>query len=195
MRMALVEGHHRALPVEQLGEKFVERCNPTWWTVYILDRKFSSLIGSPHSVNDEDVTAVLWDPMSCSQDWAALSLHVKISQVISRGLNSEFSPLFLTLADHAVVYSVEGRLGGEFLRKMRSVLQEMDALTGELEDVCARRFSNSIDALSGVTTRLTLSCHSVSIPAFPERTLMPQVYYRDDSTTYTESSLGAAELP
>lgn len=61
----------------------------------------------------------------------------------------------------AVVYSVEGRLGGEFLRKMRSVLQEMDALTGELEDVCARRFSNSVDALSGVTTRLTLSCHSV----------------------------------
>ena len=101
----------------------------------------------------------------------------------------------MTLANHAVVYSVEGRLGGEFLRKMRSVLQEMDALTGELEDVCARKFSNSVDAISGVTTRLTLSCHSVSMLAFPEGELTSQVYHRNDSTPYTEPSLGAAQLP
>ncbi|KEY82921.1 transcription factor C6 [Aspergillus fumigatus] len=94
MRMALVEGLHRALPVEQLGEKRVERCTKIWWTVYILDRKFSSLIGSPTSVNDEDVTTILWDLKTCSQEAAALSLHVKITQVITRVLNS-------TLPDHS----------------------------------------------------------------------------------------------
>jgi hypothetical protein len=86
--MALVEGLHRALPVEQLGQKRVERCTKIWWTVYILDRKFSSLIGSPTSVNDEDVTTALWDPKSSSEETAALSLHVKITQVITRVLNS-----------------------------------------------------------------------------------------------------------
>lgn len=86
--MALVEGYYRALPVDQLGEKLVNRCSNIWWTVYVLDRKFSSLIGSPSAVKDEDITAILWDPKSCSHEAAALSLHVKISQVIYRVLNS-----------------------------------------------------------------------------------------------------------
>lgn len=89
MRMALVEGYHRALPVEQLGEKLVERGSNIWWTVYILDRKFSALMGSPNSVNDEDITAILRDPRTCSQRSAALSLNVKITQVTSRVLSSK----------------------------------------------------------------------------------------------------------
>ncbi|RHZ70181.1 hypothetical protein CDV55_105702 [Aspergillus turcosus] len=146
MRMALVEGLHRALPVEQLGQKHVERCTKIWWTVYILDRKFSSLIGSPTSVNDEDVTTALWDPKTGSQETAALSLHVKITQVITRVLNT--------------VYSANGKLGGAFLHGIRSILHEMTDLSRELEEVFAHRFSSSVDALSGVTTRLTLSCYS-----------------------------------
>ncbi|XHG07843.1 hypothetical protein AWENTII_010975 [Aspergillus wentii] len=145
MRMALVEGFHRALPVDQLGEKVAERSTNIWWTVYILDRKFASLIGAPNSVNDEDITAVLWDPRSCSQQTAAFSLHVKISQVITRVINT--------------VYSADGKLGGVFLRKVRSVLHEMANLSRELEDVFSHRFQSSVDAISGVTTRLTLSCH------------------------------------
>ncbi|GIC86025.1 putative C6 transcription factor [Aspergillus udagawae] len=149
MRMALVEGLHRALPVDQLGQKRVERCTKVWWTVYILDRKFSSLIGSPASVNDEDVTTVLWDPMTCSQETAALSLHVKITQVITRVLNT--------------VYSANGKLGGAFLHGIRSILHEMTDLSRELEEVFAYRFSSSVDTLSGTATRLTLSCHSCII--------------------------------
>lgn len=88
MRMALVEGLHRAPPVEQLGQELVDRCNNIWWTVYVLDRKFAALIGSPYSVNDAEITTVLWDPQTCTQKEAALSLHVKISQVITRVLGS-----------------------------------------------------------------------------------------------------------
>lgn len=102
MRMALVEGWHRALPVEQLGEKMVERCSNIWWTVYILDRRFASLIGSPNSVNDEDMTAMLWDLQSCSQEAAALSLHVKISQAITRVVNSQYIPSpYASLANYS----------------------------------------------------------------------------------------------
>ncbi|PYI03106.1 C6 transcription factor [Aspergillus sclerotiicarbonarius CBS 121057] len=145
IRMALVEGFHRALPVDQLGRRLVDRCSNIWWTVYILDRKFSSLIGSPNSVRDDEITTLLWDPRTCSRNEAALSLHVKITQVISRVLNT--------------VYSADGTLGGVFLRKVRSVLHEMTSLSRELDDVFSHRFANSVDALSGVTTRLTLSCH------------------------------------
>ncbi|PYH88464.1 C6 transcription factor [Aspergillus ellipticus CBS 707.79] len=145
MRMALVEGLHRAQPVEQLGQKLVDRCSNIWWTVYILDRQFSSLIGSPNSVRDDEITTLLWDPRSCSQTEAALGLHVKITQVISRVLNT--------------VYSTDGTLGGIFLCKVRSVLHEMTNLSRELDEVFSHRFASSVDALSGVTTRLTLSCH------------------------------------
>ncbi|GES58218.1 C6 transcription factor [Aspergillus terreus] len=145
MRMAIVEGFHRALPVEQLGRRLVDRCSNIWWTVYILDRKFASLNGSPNSINDDEITTVLWDPRTSSKKEAALSLNVRISQVITRVLNT--------------VYSADGTLGGLFLRKLRSVLQEMTELSRELEDVFAHRFSNSVDAPSGMTTRLTLSCH------------------------------------
>ncbi|RMZ46136.1 C6 transcription factor [Aspergillus flavus] len=149
MRMALVEGHHRAPPVEQLGQKLVDRCQNIWWTVYILDRKFSSLIGSPNAVKDDEITTTLYDPKSCHQKEAALSLHVRITQVITRVLDT--------------VYSPDGKLGGIFLRKVRSVLQEMTDLSRELEDVFAHRFSNSVESLSSVTTRLTLSCHQCII--------------------------------
>jgi hypothetical protein len=89
MRMALVEGHHRAPPVVQLGQKLVDRCQNIWWTIYILDRKFSSLIGSPNAVNDEEITTPLWDPKTCPQKEAALGLHVRITQVITRVLDSK----------------------------------------------------------------------------------------------------------
>ncbi|KNG84696.1 C6 transcription factor [Aspergillus nomiae NRRL 13137] len=149
IRMALVEGHHRAPPVEQLGQKLVDRCQNIWWTVYILDRKFSSLIGSPNAVKDDEITTPLSDPKSCGQKEAALSLHVRITQVITRVLDT--------------VYSPDGKLGGIFLRKVRSVLQEITDLSRELEDVFAHRFSDSVESLSGVTTRLTLSCHQCII--------------------------------
>ncbi|OJJ50360.1 hypothetical protein ASPZODRAFT_149702 [Penicilliopsis zonata CBS 506.65] len=149
MRIALVEGFHRALPVEQLGERHVERCNKIWWTVYILDRKFSALIGAPNAVNDEDMTATPWDIRICSQEAAAVSLHVKISQVISRALNT--------------VYAVDGKLGGIFLGRVRSVLHEMTGFTRQLEEVFAHRFHSSVETLSGVATRLKLACHQCII--------------------------------
>ncbi|KAE8137536.1 hypothetical protein BDV38DRAFT_271142 [Aspergillus pseudotamarii] len=105
---------------------------------------FSSLIGSPNAVKDDEITTPLSDPKTCDQKEAALSLHVRITQVITRVLDN-------------------GKLGGIFLRKVRSVLQEMTDLSRELEDVFAHRFSNSVESLSSVTTRLTLSCHQCII--------------------------------
>lgn len=65
------------------------------------------------------------------------------------------------------VYSVDGRLGGAFLTKVRSVLHETANLSRELEEVFAHRFKSSVDTLSGVTTRLTLSCHLVIFLLIP----------------------------
>lgn len=86
MRMALIEGLHHPLPTE-LEPKLADRWNSIWWSVYILDHKFSASVGIPSSVRDENVTAPLWDPMSCDKEKIGISLHVKVTQVISRVLS------------------------------------------------------------------------------------------------------------
>lgn len=89
MRMALIEGLHREQPPE-VEPKLAERWTNVWWTVYTLDSKFSASVGVPRSVRDEDVTTHLWDPVDCSKRNAGFSLHVKVSQVMTRVVNSEW---------------------------------------------------------------------------------------------------------
>lgn len=90
MRMALIEGLHREHPPE-VESKLAERWTYVWWTVYTLDGKFSASVGVPSSVRDEDVTTMLWDPLDCSKRDAGFSLHVKVCQVMTRVVNSEWN--------------------------------------------------------------------------------------------------------
>ncbi len=56
--MALSHGLHKSLLGDNLTDKFSTRCRDLWWTVYILDRTFSSLMGVPASDRDEDKIAL-----------------------------------------------------------------------------------------------------------------------------------------
>lgn len=71
-----------------LDDHFVQRCRSAWWTVYVLDRQMSSLMGVPLGVRDEDVRAVLPTFSGSSQRTLALEIHVKLSRIISQILNS-----------------------------------------------------------------------------------------------------------
>ena len=55
MRVALGQGMHTDMPVDQLGDRIVERSRRIWWTVYVLDREMTSLMGLPQSVHDDDI--------------------------------------------------------------------------------------------------------------------------------------------
>lgn len=164
MRIALIEGFHRALPVE-LEPKLASRCTNIWWSVYIMDIKFSASVGVPSSVRDEDVTAHLWDPMISVKRAAGISLHVKVSQVMSRVLNSarieatwNWSSTNRNLLD---VYSVDNKIHSIYLHKAQSALSRMADLSREWEEVFEKRFQSPADAVSGITTRLNLSYHLV----------------------------------
>ncbi|KAK1148168.1 hypothetical protein N8T08_010812 [Aspergillus melleus] len=142
MRVALVEGFHRALPVEQLGQKLVERCSNIWWTVYILDRKFSSLQGSPNSVNDEDITTALYDARLGSDKEAALSLHVKISQCIIVTTR----PLVLSLLWERLSCFEEGDVFRTLSSPVRTLLEACtDSATKSLRILSALRDQNILE--------------------------------------------------
>jgi proline utilization trans-activator len=91
MRISLIQGMHTDMPIENLGEPLVQRCRKIWWTVYILDRQMTSLMGLPQSIQDEDITCQLPHFNGSSQRTAALNMQIKLSRVYAEIARSMFS--------------------------------------------------------------------------------------------------------
>ncbi|RMJ04825.1 hypothetical protein CDV36_014502 [Fusarium kuroshium] len=81
-RIAATFGLHRERPVHKWGPEVAERCHRAWWTVYILDRAFSSSMGVPISIQDVDITTPM-PPRDGPRDSMAMFIHVKLSTLIS----------------------------------------------------------------------------------------------------------------
>lgn len=88
--MAMAEGMHTQMPTEYLGQHVVQRCRKIWWTVYILDREMTSLMGLPQSINDDHVNTQLPTFPECVQRTAAIGMHIKLSRIVAK-INSSQS--------------------------------------------------------------------------------------------------------
>ena len=88
MRTALFQGMHTDLPIETFGAATVERARRIWWTVYILDRELSSLMGLPVQITDEIISAELPSYQSTAQI-SATNIHIKLCRTIAQVLRSE----------------------------------------------------------------------------------------------------------
>lgn len=93
LRMALSHGFHHD-PIDDPGMlEQSERQRSAWWTLYILDRKFSYLIGSPSQIHDDAITVGLpRSPYQSPQKLKALDVHVKLSRLIGNVIDSESMP-------------------------------------------------------------------------------------------------------
>ncbi len=74
------QGMHTDMNNNYLAPDVVERARETWWTVYILDRQMSALLGVPLTIADEDITACLPSFDGSSLKVLALSILIKISK-------------------------------------------------------------------------------------------------------------------
>ncbi|RDW70299.1 hypothetical protein BP5796_08696 [Coleophoma crateriformis] len=86
LRMALVFGLHRDRPLQKWDEQATARCIEVWWTVYILDRDFTSTMGVPTSINDNDITTPMPQPQGYQKN-TALHLHVRLSRLVAQVVN------------------------------------------------------------------------------------------------------------
>ena len=84
---------HTNMQDEGLDKKYVQRCRNVWWTVYILDRQMSSLMGVPSGLRDEDISASFPTFSVSSQKSLALELNVKLSGILSQIMNSKSQAL------------------------------------------------------------------------------------------------------
>jgi proline utilization trans-activator len=73
----------------RLDDKEANRRRYAWWTLYILDRKFSSLMGAPNSIQDSDLTVQLPASDTAAQKHKAFGIHVALSKLHAKILNSK----------------------------------------------------------------------------------------------------------
>ncbi|KAL9110783.1 MAG: hypothetical protein Q9227_004775 [Pyrenula ochraceoflavens] len=118
LRKALEQGWHTKMSSRDMSESMIERCRKAWWTVYMLDRQMTSLMGVPLAIRDEDISAKLPSFVKASQKTVCLELHIKLSQVIADIMNS----------------STEGRLAKRYLASTKQALKNIANVTTLLKD-------------------------------------------------------------
>ncbi|KAF2998050.1 hypothetical protein E8E14_005142 [Neopestalotiopsis sp. 37M] len=94
LRLSLSKGLHREMESVDMNNSETQRRHAIWWTVYILDRKLSSLMGAPTSVHDEDVTAPL-PALTNALTAKGLGVHVRVSRLLAKVVNYVFVPFDL----------------------------------------------------------------------------------------------------
>lgn len=92
MRLALEQGLHTSSTFEEQQRGNVcegERYREAWWTVYMLDRHMSSLMGAPVALADDEITAQLPSFAGYPQKRVALEMQVRLSRVTTLILRSK----------------------------------------------------------------------------------------------------------
>ncbi|KAJ5341000.1 hypothetical protein N7541_010124 [Penicillium brevicompactum] len=139
MRIAMAQGMHTNMPVDDLGHEMVQRCGKIWWTIYILDREMTSLMGLPQTINDRYIQTQIPE-FADATETMSLSMHIKLSQIIAE-VNS-------------TIYVIDGRIKRTFLLSTKSALANIAGLADELR----QSFPLHLEPSSGVS-RLSAYLH------------------------------------
>ncbi|KAI1840695.1 hypothetical protein JX266_013102 [Neoarthrinium moseri] len=173
IRIAQMEGMHTQLPEADLGSDTVLYCRDLWWTLYIMERHFSSSVGLPMSIQDTDITTPVSLPNSGSQVETCRSLQVNLSNLMSVILKT--------------VYKSETVPLGTFIEQTRSILHTLANHASELKRIISLSFHSSVGAVSRRTRYVFLLYHQCVIVA-TRPLLLSVLKERLDTLGYMSSS-------
>lgn len=105
------------MPVEVVGEYHSRRCNLIFWVVYKLEREFGALMGAPSSIRDEDITARSPSELDDCFDAQNMSLHVRLSRLVSRILNGTQSAILTDSIAGTNYYQLFTELEGDLIAR------------------------------------------------------------------------------
>ncbi|KAJ0426811.1 fungal-specific transcription factor domain-containing protein [Aspergillus carlsbadensis] len=142
VRIALAQGMHTDMPAQQLGEAVVQRCRKIWWTIYILDRQITSLMGLPQSIHDSQIHHQLPSFPGSPQKAVALRMQIRMCQIIAE--------------INRTVYAPNGRLNRKFLLRTKAALANTTDLANDLQGSFDLQLDKS--TISGVS-RLSAHLH------------------------------------
>jgi proline utilization trans-activator len=81
VRIALSLGMNREAPPGCLSLREYQRRRRLWWTLYIIDKKLSTTVGAPLSIQDEDIDISLPEEYDLGFSNAALKFHVRMARL------------------------------------------------------------------------------------------------------------------
>ncbi|KAL9093941.1 MAG: hypothetical protein Q9165_003864 [Trypethelium subeluteriae] len=125
--------------------------NITWWTVYVLDRQMTALMGVPMSLSDDDITAPLPSFAGSLAKQKALDIHIKLAR-----------------ANAAILQTVYGKPGGRserFLASMKEALRTIAEAKDELNLFCSLNLHQPGGGISRLWATLHLFHHQTLILA------------------------------
>ncbi|PIG80462.1 Zn(II)2Cys6 transcription factor [Aspergillus arachidicola] len=151
-RIAQAQGMHTDMSAEHLGDAIVQRCRRIWWTIYILDRQMTSLMGLPQSIRDDQLHHQLPYFPGSPQKAIALGMQIKVCQIMEE-INSS-------------VYGPDGRLNRNFLLRTKSALASAAELVTELRKCYDLRLDeSSVSGVSRLSAHLHLLYHQCIVLA------------------------------
>jgi hypothetical protein len=74
---------HTDMPVQHLGDALTQRYRKIWWTIYILDRLMTSLMGLPQSIDDSQIYHQLPSFPGSPKKGIALSMQIRMCQIVA----------------------------------------------------------------------------------------------------------------
>lgn len=137
-RIALQQGMNREFESGILTECDIRHRTKLWWTVYIIDRKITYLMGTPLMLHDLDITIPKPAFNSVDDSTSAFSFHIHLSSQLGHVLK--------------IVYGIQGILGTNFISGVQSILQNLADIYPEMN----KRFK--VD-LPGTVSREAASLH------------------------------------
>lgn len=77
-------------------EPGIQRQRRVWWTIYVLDRQMSTLMGVPLAIADESVKTALPTFPGQPQKSTAWAIQIKLSRILAQIMDSENITAFST---------------------------------------------------------------------------------------------------
>ncbi|KAK7219698.1 hypothetical protein V2G26_007701 [Clonostachys chloroleuca] len=148
---AMNHGMHTDMPVNELGKQLVERCRKIWWTVYILDRQMTSLMGLPQSTRDEGVHCQLPSYSGASRRTAALGMHIRFARIIADVSRA--------------VYGTNGSINKKFVISTKNVLESIAAVADDLQSSFPLHADVSYVGISRIAAHLHLQYYQCIVLA------------------------------
>ncbi|KAL4876956.1 hypothetical protein BJY04DRAFT_231248 [Aspergillus karnatakaensis] len=146
LRVCVIEGWHRYMPSAEVASSHSRRCTSIFWTAYMIDREFGTLIGAPSSIRDEDITVELPSGMEPSLEKSeVLTLQVKLARLTAMILTG--------------VYGADRSSRGTLLADTQSALHSIARIDEDLLAYLDTRFKGTDIRTSKVATNLILSYH------------------------------------
>jgi proline utilization trans-activator len=166
MRIAIEQGMHTDMESTFLDQRLVERSRETWWTVYILDRLMSSLLGVPLTLADEDVTARLPSFAGSIKRSSALTAQIRICRAtaaIQQSKTSRGRWLCWVLICGAEIYRRGGHGSEQFVRRVKEAIKILAQANAERKKAPVLDLQRSGQGISRLSAYLDIFHHQVRI--------------------------------